>query len=283
MEFRNRYFPNVNISHDGYLEIWQVLAQANGTSQGAKLWKKMKSILDVHYISKKFHINSPPSDAATPETIIQILQSANKLHIIRCQQLLNRITTKRQPEHKFTVADLDRLWMHVYGEKAEFHEKCSCCQSILNIIRANVHIKEKKICLYDLDNLVIKCHMCSSNPLKIKWNTRRLKAWISYNGLKLHGKCYVCTQTIRLASLGWERGHVQASSMNGTDLLSNIRCICVECNQNMSNQNLEDYAIKRGFTLHPIEPMSSNEVQKIIQQLRRSSFLPNTEGDKIDN
>ena len=71
-------------------------------------------------------------------------------------------------------------------------------------------------------------------PKKLKENL-----WKKYNDSSLNGQCYVCNACISFTD--FECGHVISVHKGGKNEISNLRCVCKTCNNDMGTKNLEHY------------------------------------------
>lgn len=65
------------------------------------------------------------------------------------------------------------------------------------------------------------------------------RLWITFNGKKYKGPCYVCKEIIDINN--FEAGHVIPASKGGSDNISNLRPICKSCNRSMGDMNLNEF------------------------------------------
>lgn len=66
------------------------------------------------------------------------------------------------------------------------------------------------------------------------------KLWKQYNNT-LEGKCYICNENITYNT--FECGHIVPVFKGGTNSLSNMKCICRDCNKDCGIMNLEEYKL----------------------------------------
>jgi len=67
--------------------------------------------------------------------------------------------------------------------------------------------------------------------------------WRRDCGNLIDSVCYVCNG--RMSYSNFEAGHILSAKNGGTDDLSNLRAICMNCNRGMGAEHIEDYKERR--------------------------------------
>jgi hypothetical protein len=94
------------------------------------------------------------------------------------------------------------------------------------------------------------CKACALSPLpsnfkRVHTNVvtdKRVRVWLSYNGLSATAKCAVCEITdLNAASSAWQACHKQAAAAGGSSGVENIIPGCSSCNYSMKTTALGLY------------------------------------------
>jgi 5-methylcytosine-specific restriction enzyme A len=74
----------------------------------------------------------------------------------------------------------------------------------------------------------------------------RIPLWEMRFGKKENmGKCYLCGRELKISE--YHISHIEPHSKGGSDDISNLEVLCSQCNLQMGNTNLYQYAVEKGF------------------------------------
>ena len=68
----------------------------------------------------------------------------------------------------------------------------------------------------------------------------RGEVWKRYIGNSVTGPCYCCKRELDVFD-SWAAGHVVARFHGGTNMVANLRPICISCNTSMGTENLYEF------------------------------------------
>ena len=111
-----------------------------------------------------------------------------------------------------------------------FFKKLACCGCQGSDNHDCNHVEHCEFCKLNYQRKKVK-HVVSA---KI-----RNEVWLTYNGDRDIGLCYVCGVQIQRYHAGWHNSHViPAKDKRSTDTVANLRPCCPGCNLSMGTKNL---------------------------------------------
>lgn len=180
---------------------------------------------------------TPHKPSFNPETIKDKLIESNVidvLHITTSQELIERIielnkfygTVKQETFRKWGIKNVSTIFDRITHMSNKFYLGLYRTEWI-DVIANNPEQNYNQI-----------EHLAEGTRTPIS-KTLRTKVW----GFKtIEGVCYCCGQSITINN--FECGHIVPVAKGGKTILSNLKPVCRQCNNDMGTMNMEDYKHK---------------------------------------